>query len=111
MKRVTTASRFWAKVTLGPRSDLRPDLGPCWLWTGSAGTTYGRFADENGRQVQAHRWCYEEATGAIPEGLELDHLCMVRLCVRPTHLEPVTHQENVIRAAAARRAGTLSRRP
>jgi hypothetical protein len=35
--------------------------------------------------------------GAVPEGLELDHLCRVRGCVNPKHLEPVTHRENLMR--------------
>ncbi|MGL5917799.1 MAG: HNH endonuclease [Cetobacterium sp.] len=35
--------------------------------------------------------------GAVPTGLQLDHLCRVRACVNPTHLEPVTHWENQLR--------------
>jgi hypothetical protein len=35
--------------------------------------------------------------GPVPEGLELDHLCRVTTCVRPSHLEPVTTGENVRR--------------
>jgi hypothetical protein len=30
----------------------------------------------------------------VPSGLELDHLCRVRRCVNPAHLEPVTSSEN-----------------
>jgi len=49
----------------------------------------------------AHRLSYETEIGPIPEGLELDHLCRVRSCVNPLHLEPVTHQENVRRGEGA----------
>ncbi len=35
--------------------------------------------------------------GQIPSGLTLDHLCRVRNCVNPAHLEPVTHRENTLR--------------
>lgn len=46
----------------------------------------------------AHRVAYETFVGPIPTDLELDHLCRVRRCVNPEHLEPVTHQENIRRA-------------
>jgi len=41
---------------------------------------------------------YELVVGPIPEGAELDHLCLNHSCVNPTHLEPVTHRENALRA-------------
>jgi hypothetical protein len=34
--------------------------------------------------------------------LEIDHLCYQRDCVEPTHLEFVTHGENIRRAVAYR---------
>jgi len=40
---------------------------------------------------------YEAFFGPIQEGLEFDHLCKVTLCVRPDHVEPVTHDENMRR--------------
>lgn len=33
----------------------------------------------------------------MPDGLELDHTCGTRGCVRVEHLEPVTHRENLLR--------------
>lgn len=68
----------------------------CWIWTGgrqSAG--YGRLSF--GARTLAHRAVYELLVGPIPEGLTLDHLCRVPLCVNPDHLEPVTRGENVLR--------------
>lgn len=64
--------------------------GTCWLYTGTVnnrgyGTILGRGA---------HRYFYEALVGPIPEGLTIDHLCRVKLCVNPAHLEPVTHEEN-----------------
>lgn len=89
-------SRFWAKVDKdGPISDFRPDLGPCWVWLASlAPGGHGQFFRHHGDRVQAHRFSYELLVGPIPEGLEIDHLCRVRRCVNPRHLEPVTGQEN-----------------
>ncbi|MGH3571467.1 MAG: HNH endonuclease signature motif containing protein [Pseudonocardiaceae bacterium] len=51
-----------------------------------------------GTHVRAHRYMYERCVGPIPEGKELDHLCRNKGCVRPSHLEVVTHKENSRRA-------------
>ncbi len=48
----------------------------------------------------AHRVAYELSVADIPDGLELDHLCRVRHCVNPSHLEPVTPHENWARGQA-----------
>ncbi|MCZ4497891.1 MAG: endonuclease [Marmoricola sp.] len=100
------AARFETYVDRsGPIPDYAPDLGPCWIWNGVRHKTldYGRFSIGH-RYVQAHRWSYEHHVGPISEGLQIDHLCRVRPCVRPSHLEPVTGQENLRREAEARRA-------
>lgn len=75
----------------------------CWLWTGGKSRGYGRFWDGSS-QRQAHAVTYELRYGVIPEDLELDHLCFVRDCVNPDHLEPVTHLENIHRASVKRLA-------
>lgn len=65
----------------------------CWEWTASRFRNgYGQFNSQ-----LAHRVIYKELVGPIPEGLDLDHLCRNRACVRPDHLEPVTRRENLIR--------------
>jgi hypothetical protein len=70
----------------------------CWLWTGRlSGGGYGQFKVD-GRQVMVHRFSYEHFVGPILEGLQLDHLCRVRNCVNPDHLEPVDRPTNVARA-------------
>jgi hypothetical protein len=71
----------------------------CWLWTGSKHRLgYGRINVGKGKIRSAHVVVYEIHIGLVPEGLELDHLCRVRNCVNPDHLEPVTHEENIARA-------------
>ena len=72
-----------------------PNTG-CWLWTAAIARGYGVFWFE-GRQGPAHRYAYERWAGPIPDGLQLDHLCRVRNCVNPNHLEPVTCRENLLR--------------
>lgn len=72
--------------------------GECWLWLKSKYLSgYGVIAI-NSRATPAHRVSYQEFIGPIPEGLQLDHLCRVRHCVNPEHLEPVTQRENILRA-------------
>lgn len=84
------APRFWAKVDKS---------GECWIWTGTINRSgYGMFSTGGfPRTMTAHRWAYIDSYGAIPDGLQLDHLCRTRACVRPSHLEAVTARVNVLR--------------
>lgn len=100
--------RFWAKVNKdGPVSEYRPDLGPCWIWTANTNDAgYGTFFVAMNAPVRnpgAHRISYELVVGSIPEGYDIDHLCMVPACVNPSHLEAVTPRVNMERAWVARR--------
>lgn len=84
--------RFWAKVD---------ETDDCWLWTGTLtkekeGEGYGQFK-VNGRTIVAHRFAWELVNEEIPADLVVDHLCRVRRCVRPEHLELVTPYENMLR--------------
>lgn len=83
--------RFMAKVAW-PVS-----VEECWLWTAALNSSgYGSFAIE-GRGRGSHRIAYELRNGPVPAGFELDHLCRVRNCVNPDHMEPVTTRANVLR--------------
>ncbi len=82
---------FWAKVD--------KSAGPCgcWLWTGNKTRNgYGMTAF-SGRHAMAHRAAFVLSGQIIPDGLTLDHLCRVTLCVNPAHLEPCTSRENTLR--------------
>lgn len=74
---------------------------PCWLWNGQRSCGYGKVVVKK-RRVWAHRAMWEQVNGPIPPGLELDHLCRVPACVRPDHLEAVTHRENIRRGKGTR---------
>lgn len=73
-----------------------PNSG-CWLWTGYRNQGGYGVTSLDGQARLAHRVSYEVASGPVPEGLELDHLCRTRPCVNPTHLEAVTRAVNIRR--------------
>ncbi len=87
--------RFMDKVSPEPNTG-------CWLWLGYTNTHgYGHFYVNPEQRVRpAHCIAYELLVKPIPPGLELDHLCRVRSCVNPAHLDPVTGEENVRRGEA-----------
>lgn len=96
-------ARAWADRFLDRLTDAP---GGCWHWTGSLDRDgYGRMRVD-GRRQYVHRIAYEALRGRIPDGLEIDHLCRVRACANPDHLEPVPHRVNVLRGEsfAARKA-------
>lgn len=79
---------------------INPETG-CWEWQRYVRPDgYGKTR-LHGEQL-AHRAYYREYVGPIPEGLSLDHLCRVRHCVNPEHLEPVPHAVNVRRGAGTK---------
>lgn len=98
----TLEQRLWKKVNKnGPIPACRPELGPCWQWTGkSLIKGYGTIC-ENKKGYSVHRLVYTMLRGAVPEGLDLDHLCRNRACCNPHHLEPVTRRENLLRSPIA----------
>jgi len=83
--------RFFAKVD---KTDT------CWNWTAYLNEDgYSKFR-LNGKHRFGHRVAYEWFVVPIPDGLTIDHLCRNRKCVNPSHLEVVTHKENVLRGTA-----------
>lgn len=100
--------RIQAKIAVGPDP---PDpylvpwtLGGCWIWTAvrdrrDYGKVHDPIAYQEGlcRTRLAHVVVYELLVGPVPEGKELDHLCRVHSCVRPTHMDAVTHRVNLLR--------------
>ncbi len=91
---IEKSAEFWSKIR-------RSEVNRCWNWTGAnhktkCGLIYGIFHMKR-KQYQPHRISYEQLVGEIPDGLVIDHKCRNTLCVNPSHLEPVTNVENVMR--------------
>jgi hypothetical protein len=84
----TAEDVFWSRVE---KTDT------CWLWRGYVQPDgYPRFKFD-GRPHNAHRLAYEWLVDPIPDGLQIDHLCRVKICVNPAHLQAVTSGENTRR--------------
>lgn len=93
--------RFSTKYEVDPVSG-------CWLWTAAVRPDgYGAIQMGATRgTILAHRLSYLMSSGVIPDEPELDHLCRVRRCVNPSHLEPVSTRENGIRGVPFRESPT-----
>lgn len=83
--------------------------GDCRIWLGWKNDDGYGYVRADGRDQPVHRVFYALAIAPIPDGLEIDHTCQRRDCVRLAHLEVVTHAENQRRIAhrqtSCRKAG------
>lgn len=81
--------------------NVREENG-CWIWTASLNNRgYGVAYHASGQHL-AHRLAFTMDKGPIKDGLEIDHLCRTPACCNPSHLEAVTHSENMLRAPLKR---------
>lgn len=92
--KLATIERFW--------SNVEKSRG-CWTWKLSLSNGYGKF--KMGAKTQyAHRVSFSIENGPIPEGMQIDHICHKRSCVKPAHLRLVTIGQNQENRAGASRA-------
>jgi hypothetical protein len=83
---------------MNPLNRYVEDERGCWIWSGAVHSSgYGSIKWQ-GKATVAHRVIYRLTKGEIPKGLILDHLCSVKLCVNPDHLEIVNYSTNTQRA-------------
>jgi hypothetical protein len=77
--------RFWASVDTS---------GSCWKWTEAINDSGYGIIRIGKKSVRAHRFAWELLVDEIPEGMQIDHRCRHRECVRPEHLRVVTNKQN-----------------
>lgn len=99
------ADRFWSNVNFRGGQDHRDDKlanasGDCWIWTTRRDPAGYGFMRVYGRQLLAHRIALKDSGVDFSDEQVVDHLCRNTRCVRPDHLEAVTHTENVQRGIA-----------
>lgn len=82
------------------------DENGCWLWQGSKDTSGYGHVQFQGKLWKVHRVVYTCMVSEIPRGLTLDHLCRIRECCNPEHLEVVSNAENIRRGISANRQKT-----
>lgn len=94
----TLERRFDARSANGPLADVRPDLGPCLIWTGRLGARAEiPVIDRGTTTITGYHAAWEIALGEeLPKGFVLRHFACTRpLCVRAEHLKPWVAAEDV----------------
>lgn len=77
------------------------DANGCWLWTASLNKSGYGIIWQDRKMSLVHRVSLELVGRPVPEGMVTDHLCRVRHCFNPDHLEAVTRRENTMRSPIA----------
>lgn len=102
-------SRYTGRRSLLDRFNEKWELDPssgCWLWTASVKDDKGYGAIGQGGKgapvLRAHRASWMLFRGAIPKGMQVDHVCHVKKCVNPDHLRLATNKQNVENAPGLR---------
>jgi HNH endonuclease len=83
------------------KAKIRVDENGCWIWLGGTDRPggYGRVKWQ-GKMVTAHRLVRHilvQDISIVPLNRKvdvIDHLCLVKSCVNPDHLEVVSAHEN-----------------
>lgn len=101
--RANTPDSFWSHL------DKSSSPKGCWLWLlGRDRGGYGKTKHQ-GRSWRSHRLAWSLRNGPIPEGLQVNHSCDVRLCCNPAHLTVGTQKDNIKEAVSRGRMASGDR--
>lgn len=101
---MTASDADWLAYLDAKSITPRPD---CKVWSGSTDRDgYGRVSYQN-QAWAVHRLAWVLTKGPIPSELQIDHLCRVRACCNPEHMELVTFAENIRRKPTPPRSPAL----
>lgn len=88
-------ARIFGNITISSTSFYKGE--PCWEWNKARSRQgYACISILNSCWLLHRVMCYFFVNSTITE-LYCDHLCRVRHCINPIHLEPVTNTENIFR--------------
>lgn len=106
-----TAHRTARPVELPPHVLARTVSVPggCWFWIGSLSDdgypTMQLGSSAEARTVRVHRWVCELRWGPLAGTEKTRHSCDETSCVRPDHLSPGSHGDNMTDMVRRGRAG------
>jgi hypothetical protein len=83
----------------------------CWTWIAALTSRGYGSVSHGGRIWSSHKLAYELLVGAVPDGLQIDHLCKNKPCCNPAHLEAVTGKVNCERTNAAQKTRCVNGHP
>jgi HNH endonuclease len=73
------------------------EITGCWEWAGHVRADGYAQTTAGGRKDYVHRIAWRAVHGPIAPGSVIDHLCKVRHCCNPKHMEAVPQSVNVQR--------------
>lgn len=75
---------------------------PCWIWQkctkakGYGARIYSKKDGGDGKTYPAHKVYWMMKHGASIPGMDIHHLCRIKACVNPDHLQALAHVEHCI---------------